>query len=39
MPKRSGLVSVDGNPIKKDESPLDRDEEGEWLHRFSAVGF
>lgn len=39
MPKRSGLVSVDGNAIKKDESPLDRDEEGEWLHKFSAVGF
>lgn len=39
VPKRSGLVSIDGNALKKDESPLDRDEEGEWLHKFVAVGF
>jgi len=39
IPKRSGLVSVDGQPIRKDEAPLDRDEEGEWLHKFSPVGF
>lgn len=39
IPRRSGLVSIDGEAIRKDESPLDRDEEGEWLHRFSAVGF
>lgn len=39
IPKRSGLVSIDGEPIKKDESPLEKDEEGEWLHRFSPVGF
>lgn len=34
IPRRSGLVSIDGEPIRKDESPLDKDEEGEWLHRF-----
>jgi len=39
LPKRSGLVSIDGNSINKDESPLARDEEGEWLHKFVAVGF
>lgn len=39
LPKRSGLVSIDGNPIRKDEAPLDRDEEGDWLHRFSPIGF
>lgn len=39
LPKRSGLVSVDGNPINKDESPLAKDEEGEWLHKFSPIGF
>jgi hypothetical protein len=39
MKKRSGLVSIDGNSVKKDESPLDKDEEGEWIHRFTAVGF
>lgn len=37
LPKRSGLVSVDGEPVKKDESPLDKDEEGDWLHRFVAA--
>jgi hypothetical protein len=39
MPKRSGLVSVDGSPVKKDESPLEADEEGAWLHKFVAAGF
>jgi hypothetical protein len=39
LPKRSGLVSVDGAPIKKDESPLEEDQEGEWLHKFVAAGF
>jgi hypothetical protein len=40
MKKRSGLVSIDGEPVKKDESPLDKDEDGEWLHKFaSAQGF
>lgn len=39
IPKRSGLVSIDGEAVKKDESPLDRDEEGDWLHRFVAAGF
>ena len=39
IPKRSGLVSIDGEPVRKDESPLDRDEEGEWLHKFVAAGF
>lgn len=39
IPKRSGLVSIDGEALRKDESPLDRDEEGDWLHKFVAVGF
>jgi hypothetical protein len=34
IPKRSGLVSIDGQALKKDESPLDKDEEGDWLHKF-----
>jgi hypothetical protein len=34
IPKRSGLLSIDGEPLRKDESPLDKDESGEWLHRF-----
>ena len=39
IPKRSGLVSVDGNSINKDESPLTRDEEGDWLHKMVPVAF
>jgi len=39
MKKRSGLVSVDGAPVTKDEAPLDQDQEGEWLHKFSSVAF
>jgi len=39
MKKRSGLVSIDGNAVTKDENPLSDDQEGDWLHRFSAVGF
>lgn len=39
LKKRADLVSIDGTPVKKDESPLQRDEEGEWLHKFVASGF
>jgi hypothetical protein len=39
MKKRSGLISIDGAPVTKDEAPLTNDEEGEWLHKFTAVGF
>jgi hypothetical protein len=39
LKKRSGLLEVDGKPVTRDETPLAKDEEGEWLHRFSAVGF
>jgi len=39
MPLREGLVSVDGAPVLANEGPLNRDQEGEWLHRFTPVGF
>jgi hypothetical protein len=39
MPKRSGLVSLDGNSINKDESPIDKDQEGEWIHRLVPCNF
>lgn len=39
MKKRSGLISVDGNPVQASEAPLGNDEDGEWLHKFVAVGF
>lgn len=39
IPKRSGLISIDGEALKKDESPLDKDEEGDWLHKMVPVSF
>ena len=39
MKKRSGLVSVDEANVTKDGSPLSQDQEGEWVHKFSPVGF
>jgi len=39
MKRREGLVSLDGNPVTASEAPLDKDQEGEWLHKFVAVGF
>jgi hypothetical protein len=39
MKKRSGLVSVDGSPVTKDEAPLSADEDGNWLHKFVPVRF
>lgn len=39
MPKRSGLLSLDGNDINKDGSPLDKDQDGDWEHKFVASGF
>jgi hypothetical protein len=37
--KRSGLVSQDGIALKKDESPIDRDEEEEGLHMLVPIEF
>lgn len=39
MKKREGLVSIDGSPVTKDETPLDKDVEGDWLHLFVPVSF
>jgi len=39
MKKREGLLEVDGKPVQNNEAPLGRDEEGDWLHKFVAVGF
>lgn len=39
MPKRSGLVSVDGNDILKDGAPLDKDTEGEQIHMLFPASF
>ncbi len=39
VPKRSGLVSVDGQSLNKDESPLDKDQQGEIIHELVPVSF
>jgi hypothetical protein len=39
IPKRSGLLSVDGEAVRKDERPLDKDMSGDWLHKFVPAGF
>jgi len=39
LKKRAGLVSVVGNNVTKDGSPLQEDSEGDWLHRLIPVGF
>ncbi len=39
LPKRSGLVSVDGKELNAGGAPLDKDSEGEQLHRLVPVGF
>ncbi len=37
--KRSGLVSEDGNPVNKDESPMDRDKKGDQIHMLVPINF
>lgn len=39
VPKRSGLVSVDGQDLKSDSSPLDRDTPGDAIHELVPVSF
>ncbi len=39
MKRREGLLSLDGQPLKQDETPLENDQEGEWLHKFVAASF
>lgn len=39
MPKRSGLLEVDGEKVTKDGSPLSQDQEGEWIHKFVSITF
>lgn len=39
MKQRAGLLEIDGKPVQQNESPLDQDQEGAWLHKFVALGF
>lgn len=34
MKRLSGCVSLDGEAIRKDEAPIEKDMDGEWLHKF-----
>ena len=33
-PKRSGLVSLDGQELNKNGAPIEADQEADWEHRF-----
>lgn len=37
--KRAGLLSVDGKDVNHDGSPMEKDSDGEWIHKFVPVGF
>lgn len=37
--KREGLLSVQEKTVNRDGSPLRRDEDGEWVHKFVPVRF
>ncbi len=39
LPKRSGLLEVDGKEVTKEGVPLAKDEHGDWRHKFVASGF
>lgn len=39
MPVRSGLVEVDGKEVNRDGSPLAKDQEGSWIHKFIPCSF
>ena len=39
MKRRAGLISLDGAPVNENEAPLEKDQDGDWLHKFVAVGF
>jgi hypothetical protein len=36
---RSGLVSLDGENVTKDGSPLDKDVNAEWEHKLIPIGY
>lgn len=37
--RRAGLLEVAGKEAQNSGAPLDKDEEGPWLHKFVASGF
>jgi len=39
VPQRSGLVSLDGEDLRKDGAPLDRDSEGICIHELVPITF
>jgi hypothetical protein len=39
IPQRQGLLEVDGEKVNKDGTPLDRDRDGNWIHKMIPVAF
>ena len=39
IPKRADLISVDGQSVRKDDRPLEKDAPGDWLHKLIPAGF
>lgn len=39
MKRREGLLEVDGEPVQRNQSPLSKDEDGTWLHKFVNSGW
>lgn len=39
MKKRSGLLSVDEKNVTPDGAPLNTDQDGDWIHKFTPAGW
>lgn len=39
LKKRAGLLSVDGKSVSRNDAPLEKDEEGDWLHKFVPISW
>ena len=37
--QRSGLISLDGQSVRKDDAPLDKDQEADQLHQLVPISF
>ncbi len=39
LPKRSGLLEVDGEKVTSSGAPLEKDMDGDWIHKFLPTSF
>ncbi len=39
IPKRAGLLAVDGESVRGDDRPLEADQQGTWLHKLVPAAF